>query len=357
MSFKKDKTTATELLLRMKKEKFEQVAFSHDQGTGLRTIIAIHSRKLGPALGGCRFYPYATEEDAIVDVMRLAKAMTYKAALTNLPLGGGKAVIMGDPQKEKTEPLMFAFGKVVERLGGAYITTVDSGTSPEDMSIIKKATSYVAGLPEKAGGVGGPSPITALGVTEGIRACVKHVFGSDELKNKKIAIQGIGHVGFLLAQNLKALGADLIVADTNEDNIRAAQSELDAKIVDHKEIFSVPCDVFSPCALGSVLNKDTVNWLNTSIIAGAANNQLASEEVAEHLLKKKIVYAPDFAINAGGLIHIAYALDNYDREKVESKTKDIYYTVEKILERSKAENTTTSKIAIALAKEKLEMIS
>lgn len=332
---------------------FEQVVFFNDSTTKLRSIVAIHSTKLGPALGGCRFFPYTDEESALADVLNLAEAMTYKASLAGLPLGGGKGVIIGDPDRDKSEALWRAYGKCIDRLGGLYITTEDSGTSPTDMDVVRKVTKHVVGFAPKGGGSGDPSPMTALGVFEGIKAILKFTFGSDDLKGRRIAIQGVGHVGMPLARRLKAAGASLIVSDRNQLYLKTAVSELGAETVSPNDIFQVECDVFSPCAMGGVINEQTIDSLRCRIVAGAANNQLASETMGRKLLARGIAYAPDFAINAGGLINVHQEIVGYDAMKAEEKTRQIHSTILTILESAKRENTTTSSIALRLARERL----
>jgi leucine dehydrogenase len=335
-------------------EGFEQVVFCHDRETGLRSIISIHSTLLGPSLGGCRFYPYETEEDALTDSLNLARAMTYKAALAELPLGGGKAVIMGNPATDKTPSLWKAYAHFVDRIGGQYITTVDSGTSTADMDLVRQHTKFVVGMSPSAGGSGDPSPTTALGVAEGIRATAKFVFGSDSLQGKKIAIQGIGHVGFVLAKRLKGFGAQILVSDKSKEALAKASKELGAEVIDSPSLFSTPCDIFAPCALGGVINNETVSKLKCAIVAGAANNPLSSPEIAEGLHKRGISYAPDFAINAGGLIHVASELDGFNAKRVEEKTMKIYDTILTILKRAQSEKVSPSHLAMTLASERLQ---
>ncbi|HLG19169.1 MAG TPA: Glu/Leu/Phe/Val dehydrogenase [Bdellovibrionota bacterium] len=344
----------TELFPRMQSDGFEQVVFCTDRTTSLRAIIALHDLRLGPALGGTRFYAYPTEEYALTDALNLARAMTYKAALADLPLGGGKAVILGNPSTDKTPALLQAYGTFVDRLNGNYITTVDSGTSAEDMDVIRKTTRHVVGVTEANGGSGDPSPMTALGVAEGIRACSKFVFGSADLAGKRVAIQGLGHVGRPLAKRLRELGASLVVADTNRANLERATNELGAEVVDSKEIFAIKCDILAPCALGGVINAETIKKLKCRILAGAANNQLASEEIGRELHAREIVYAPDFAINAGGLIQMGLETDNFDWTKVETKTRNIFNTITKILEISQKEKRPTSDVAVQLAEKRLD---
>lgn len=342
------------ILEQMQERKFEEIHFHYDQKTGLKSIIAIHNTKRGPALGGCRFYPYISEEDGVKDVMNLAQAMTNKAALAGLPLGGGKSIIFGDPKVEKTEALLESFGQFVDRLGGQYITSVDSGTTPEDLDIILRHTKHVTGFTPEFGGAGDPSPMTALGVYEGIRACIKHVFGSDDFKGKKIAIQGVGNVGHTLAKMLKDSGAVIVITDRDEAKAKKLASEIGAEYVSTTEILEQKCDVLAPCAMGGVIDDKSIEKLNCKIVAGAANNPLSSMEVAEKLHAKGIVYAPDFAINAGGLIHVAQELKGYDPIKTEKKTREIYTTITKIIERAKKENEATAIVARRMAKEILD---
>jgi len=342
------------LFSRLEAEGYEEVVFCFDPNSGLKSIIALHNLQLGPGLGGCRFYHYPSEESALDDALNLAQAMTYKAALAGLDLGGGKSVILGDPQKDKTKSRLRAFGSFVERLSGNYITTVDSGTSPEDMDVVLETTRHVVGATPTKGGSGDPSPMTAIGVVEGIRACAKFVFGSTDLTGKRIALQGMGHVGLPLAQQLAELGAVLIVTDTNKNHLQIMSQKLKAEIVEPNEIYNVKCDIFAPCAMGGVLNDETVSKLRCQIVAGSANNQLRSENVAETLRAQGIVYAPDFAINAGGLIQVAHELHGFDRAKAEGKTRKIFDTITNILTAAEREKINTSKVALRLAKERLE---
>lgn len=342
------------ILEQMQERQFEDIHFHYDRETGLKSIIAIHNTQRGPALGGCRFYPYASEEDGLTDVMNLAQSMTYKAALAGLPLGGGKSIIFGDPKTAKNEKTLEAFAKFVESLGGNYITSVDSGTTPKDLDIFLRHTKHVTGYTPEFGGAGDPSPVTALGVFEGIRACAKHAYGSDDLAGRTVAIQGTGNVGASLAKMLKNAGASLILADRDEAKVAALASELGAKLSTTDRILEEKCDILAPCAMGNVINETNLNKLHCKVVAGGANNPLGSVEIGEKLHQMGIMYAPDFVINAGGLIHVAQELEGYDRAKAEKKTKDIYFTIEKILARAKQENLATAVIARKMAKEILE---
>lgn len=342
------------ILEQMQERKFEDIHFHYDNETGLKSIIAIHNTQRGPALGGCRFYPYANEVAALEDVMNLAQAMTYKAALAGLPLGGGKSIIIGDPKTEKNEKKLEAFAKFVESLGGNYITSVDSGTTPTDMNVYLRHTKHVAGYTPEFGGAGDPSPVTALGVFEGIKACAKHEFGTDDLSGRVVAIQGTGNVGASLAKMLRAAGASLIIADREEEKAKALATELGAKLVGTDQILEEKCDILAPCAMGNVINESNLNKIKCKVVAGGANNPLASVEIGEKLHQMGILYAPDFAINAGGLIHVAHEIEGYNREKAEKKTRDIYFTIEKIMARSEKENLATAVIARKMAKEILD---
>ncbi len=277
----------------------EQVVLCHDEATNLRAVIAIHNTILGPALGGCRMWPFESEEEAIQDALRLSRGMTYKNAAAGLNLGGGKAVIIGDSKTDKSEALFRAFGRFVQSLNGRYITAEDVGTSVKDMEYIKMETSFVSGLTEEFGGGGDPSPFTALGTFEGIKASVKYKLGKDSLKGITVAVQGIGHVGLYLCEMLHNAGANLIVTDIYEEKLKEVTNKYGAKAVSDKEIYEVDAEVFAPCALGAIINDETIDKLKFQIIAGGANNQLHDEEKHGQILKdKNILYAPDYLINA-----------------------------------------------------------
>jgi leucine dehydrogenase len=330
----------------------EQVIFCYDAASDLKAIIAIHNTNLGPALGGCRFWPYATEDEAIKDVLRLSRGMTYKAALANLELGGGKSVIIGDPHKEKTSEKLRAFGRFVNRLGGLYSTAEDVGTSPADMTIIHQETPYVVGLEAKEGGSGDPSIMTALGVFSGIRACVFYKLGQEHLNGVRVGVEGLGHVGIDLVRRLAEAGASLVVTDIDQTLVQKAVQQYGAVAVGPEEIFSADIDVFAPCALGGILNDDTIPQLNCKIVAGSANNQLAEAYHANDLEKRKILYAPDYIINAGGLINVTYEGPNYDIEAVTNHVGGIYYTLLEIFETAKAFDMTTSDASDRIARER-----
>lgn len=336
---------------------YEQIVFCSDDQSGLRAIIAIHSTALGPALGGTRFYPYESEEDALVDVLRLAKGMTYKAAAAGLDLGGGKGVILGDPRRIKTEELLRAYGRFVETLGGRYITAEDVGTALDDMDIVKRETRWVTGCSHTYGGSGDPSPVTAYGVMHGIRACLLEVFGSDELKDRTIALQGVGKVGYALCGYLVKEGANVTIGDIDVDNLGRAVADHGVDTLPLEEIHKQEVDVFAPCALGGVINDDTISEFNCKIIAGAANNQLARDEHGEKLRDLGILYAPDFVINAGGLINVEDELRGYDRTRALARVEGIYKELQLIFTMARERGLSTARAAMEYAEERIRKIS
>jgi len=284
----------------------ESIHKFHDPETGLKAIIAIHSTALGPSAGGCRMWRYDSEADATRDALRLSRGMTYKNAMAGLPLGGGKAVIMAEAGNLPTDDFFRAFGRFVDSLGGRYITAEDVGLTIDNMRQVKQTTDFVAGLPGNQGSAGGdPSPWTADGIFLGLRACVKHRLGSDSLSNLKVAVQGVGKVGFDLCRQLHEAGADLVISDVNQDNLQRAQTAFDARVSSVDEILFEDVDVLSPCALGASLNEQSIPHIKASIIAGAANNQLATEEDGQRVFARNILYAPDYVINAGGIISVS----------------------------------------------------
>ncbi len=309
----------------------EQVVFFQDKESGLRAIVGIHSTVLGPALGGCRMWNYATEQEALTDALRLSRGMTYKAAVAGLKLGGGKAVIMGDSRKHKTEALLKAFGRCVEHVGGRYITAEDVGMSVKDIDIVRTQTRYAVGGSNE-GGSGDPSLMTAFGVFQGMKAAVKYSGLANDLNGLTVALQGAGNVGYHLSSHLSAAGAKIIVTDVYEANADRIVEEFGATKVEPGEIYSVEADVFAPCALGAILNDQTIPQLKCKVVAGAANNQLEKPEHGYQLIKRGIVYSPDFAINAGGLINVAAELDGYNKEVVMGKVSKIFDTITNILE-------------------------
>jgi len=335
----------------------EQVVFCNDNATGLRAIIAIHNTILGPGLGGTRMWNYATEAEALNDVLRLSRGMTYKAAISGLNLGGAKAVIIGDAKKDKSEALMRKFGKFVENLNGKYITAEDVGTTTKDMEYVKMSTDSVAGLPESMGGGGDPSPVTAYGTYMGMKASAKKAYGTDSLKGKKVAIQGIGKVGMHLVELVTKEGGIVSVSDINEASLKHAASEYGATVVKGDDIYSLDGDIFAPCALGAVLNTKNISTLKCDIIAGAANNQLAVEEEHGMMIKEKgMLYAPDFLINAGGLINVYSEVIGYNRENAMRDTEKIYDTTLNIFELAEEQNIHTQKAATVLAQKRIDAI-
>ncbi len=332
----------------------EQILICQDNHTGLKAIIAIHNTVLGPGLGGTRMWNYANETEAINDALRLSRGMTYKASISGLNLGGAKAVIIGDPAKAKSEHLMRKFGRFVENLGGKYVTAEDVGTTTKDMEYIKMETNHVVGLPEIMGGGGDPSPVTAYGVYMGIKASAKKAWGNDNLGGKKIAVQGAGKVGLHLIELLHKDGAHITVSDIFESGLKIASDKYGANVVKPEEIFSQDVDIFSPCALGAILNEANINQLKCQIVAGAANNQLEDENIHGDMVKKKgILYAPDFLINAGGLINVYSEYNGYVREIAFAQTENIYNTVLNIYDKSDADNINTQIAAIQLAEKRI----
>tara|TARA_R110002073_G_scaffold187366_2_gene346005 strand:+ start:1024 stop:2121 length:1098 start_codon:yes stop_codon:yes gene_type:complete len=332
----------------------EQVVFCNDKDTGLKAIIGIHSTVLGPALGGTRMWQYNNEWEALNDVLRLSRGMTFKAAITGLNLGGGKAVIIGDAKTQKTPELMKKFGEYVHSLSGKYITAEDVGMETSDMDLVREVTPYVTGISESKGGAGNPSPITAFGVFMGMKAAAKFKFGTDILEDKTVFVQGIGHVGESLVEHLVNEGARVVIADINEERLQEVSSKYGATIYTGNDIYSEPMDIYAPCALGATVNDDTIYKLKAQVIAGAANNQLAIEDKHGAILQKRgIVYAPDFLINAGGIINVYAELENYGKQEIIRKTENIYNTTLQILEKAQDNNVTTNQAALDIARERI----
>lgn len=340
----------------------EHVSFFSDRASGLKAIVAIHNTRLGPALGGTRFYPYASDTEALTDALRLSRGMTYKSAMARLPLGGGKSVIIGDPRSAKTPELLSAFGDALNRLNGRYVAAEDSGTGVADMKIIHQRTDFVTGYHDKTDSSGDsksgdPSPATALGCYLGLQAAVKHHLHTDRLSGLTIGIQGLGNVGYRLAQMLHQAGAQIVACDVNTASLKRAQDELNAHIVGLDDIYATEMDVFAPCALGATINPTTIKDMRASIIAGSANNQLDKPETGELLHQKGICYAPDYVINAGGIIDVCYEhLGRYDAVKVEQHIRGIGETLEEIFTRSDAQNIATSTLADTIARERLAQV-
>jgi leucine dehydrogenase len=336
----------------------EQILFCNDNATGLKAIIAIHNTVLGPSLGGTRMWNYNNEMEALTDVLRLSRGMTYKSSVAGLNLGGGKAVIIGDPKKIKTEALLRRFGKFVNSLGGKYITAEDVAMTSRDMEIIKMETDYVSGLPENMGGSGDPSPVTAYGVYVSMKASAKEAFGSDSLNGKKVLVQGIGHVGETLVDYLTKEGAKVYINDISEERIKAAVDKYKAEFVAADKMFDLDIDIYAPCALGATLNDDTLSRLKCKVICGAANNQLADEKRhGELVLSKGILYAPDFVVNAGGIINVFYELQGYNRERALAHAEKIYDTTWNIIQTAKAQNIPTYAAANKIAEQRIESIA
>ncbi|TRX48899.1 Glu/Leu/Phe/Val dehydrogenase [Fulvivirga sp. M361] len=336
----------------------EQVVFCHDQATGLKAIIGIHNTVLGPALGGTRMWNYATENEALTDVLRLSRGMTYKAAITGLNIGGGKAVIIGDASTMKTEAFLRRFGKFIDSLGGKYWTAEDVNMKTRDMEFIGMETRYVTGLPQTMGGGGDPSPVTAYGTYLGMKATAKKVYGNDGLEGKKIGVQGVGQVGMYLVDHLTKEGAKVFITDISEEKLSAVAGETGAKVVGMEDIYDLDMDIYAPCALGATLNDDTISRLKCQIVAGAANNQLADEQKHGYMLMdKSITYAPDFLINAGGLINVYEEyLGDYSEKRTYTMAENIYSTCLEILNTAENDKTSSQEAAIKLAEKRIDDI-
>lgn len=333
----------------------EQVVFCHDKDTGLKAIIGIHNTVLGPALGGTRMWNYINEWEALNDVLRLSRGMTYKNSISGLNLGGGKAVIIGDAKTQKTPELMRRFGQFVDSLSGKYITAEDVGMETKDMDTVNEVTKHVAGISVEKGGSGNPSPVTAYGVFMGMKAAVKYKFGSDSLEGKSILVQGIGHVGEVLVKYLTESGAIVTITDINEDRVHQVGAKYGAKIFTGDDLYSADVDIYAPCALGATINDATINNIKASIIAGAANNQLANEAVHGKILKEKgILYAPDFLINAGGVINVYSELVKWSNAQVMEKTENIYNTALEIFKFADDNNITTHQAAFSVAQKRID---
>lgn len=333
----------------------EQVVFCHDKDTGLKAIIGIHNTVLGPALGGTRMWKYSNEWEALNDVLRLSRGMTYKSAISGLNLGGGKAVIIGDSKVDKTPEMITRFGQFVNTLSGQYITAEDVGTTTPDMDLIRDVTPHVTGISESRGGSGNPSPVTAYGVYMGMKAAAMHQFGSDNLSGKKILVQGTGHVGETLIDYLTKEGALVQISDINEARMEEVASKYGAKIFIGEDLYGADVDIYAPCALGATVNDDTIGRLKAKVIAGAANNQLAVEQVHGKMLQEKgILYAPDFLINAGGIINVYGEIANYGKEEALRRTQNIYNTTLEIFAFAEANNITTHQAALSIAQKRID---
>jgi leucine dehydrogenase len=330
----------------------EQVVFCHDVESGLKAVISIHSTALGPAVGGCRMWEYNSDEGALIDALRLSRGMSYKNALAGLQMGGGKSVIIGNSRTMKSESLFRAFGRFIENLNGQYISAEDVGITPTDMAIVHKETNHVVGLEGRSGD---PSPVTAYGVYKGMKAAAKHRLGRDDLSGLKVAVQGLGHVGYYLCEYLKDEGAELIVTDINKESIDRVVTNLGATAVSTDDIYSQNVDIYAPCALGATINDVTLRQLKCSIVAGAANNQLAEDRHGEQLKKQGILYTPDYVINAGGIINVSFETEGkeYSKQDALNKVDEIYGTLLEIFEIADSEQKATNNVADELARRRI----
>ncbi|ACA86986.1 Leu/Phe/Val dehydrogenase [Shewanella woodyi] len=331
-------------------DEHEQVVFCQDKESGLRAIVAVHNTNLGPAVGGCRMWNYESDDEALNDVLRLSRGMTYKNALAGLEMGGGKSVIIADPKTQDREALFRAFGRCIDGLGGKYYSAEDVGVSTADIMIAHEETPYMAGLEGKSGD---PSPFTALGTYLGIKAAVKHQRGIDSLKGLKISVQGVGHVGYYLCRHLHQEGAELIVTDINQSSLDRVATEFGATVVAPQDIYHQDVDIYAPCALGATINDTTIPLLKATIVAGCANNQLAEARHGEKLKELGVLYAPDYVINAGGIINVSFEKD-YDATLATQKVEEIYNTLTRIFVQADKQDRTTSSVADDLARAIIE---
>lgn len=337
-------------------KKHEQVAYCYDEVSGLKAIIAIHDTTLGPALGGTRMRPYATEAEALTDVLRLARGMTFKSAAAGLNLGGGKAVIIGDPKTQRSETLFRAFGRFVEGLGGRYITAEDSGTDVRAMEWVRMETNWVTGISRALGGSGDPSPVTARGTFSGLLACAKERWGSDSVEGKHVTVQGVGAVGYYLVKYLTEAGARCTVCDVDAENLQRVVNDFKCEVVAPDAIFDVPADIFAPCALGAIINDETLPRLKVEIVAGSSNNQLHDERHGRGLVERGILYAPDYVINAGGLINVANELEGYNQERAFKQAEGVYDILTSVFQIAKREEIPTHLAADNLALRRIKEI-
>ena len=346
-----------EIFKYMESKDYEQLVFCQDKTSGLKAIIAIHDTTLGPALGGTRMWTYASEEEAIEDALRLARGMTYKNAAAGLNLGGGKTVIIGNPKTDKNDEMFRAFGRYIEGLNGRYITAEDVGTTEADMDLINLETDYVTGTSAGAGSSGNPSPITAIGIYQGMKAAAKEAFGNDSLSGRTVAMQGVGNVAYSLCEYLHKEGAKLIVTDINETAVQRAVDAFGALAVGINEIYAQEADIFAPCALGAVINDETIPQFKVKVIAGSANNQLKESKHGDIIHEMGIVYAPDYVINSGGVINVADELAGYNRERAIKRVEGIYDTIGKIFEIAKRDNIPSYLAADRLAEERIARVA
>lgn len=335
-------------------QEHEQVVFCNDEETGLKAIIGIHNTVLGPALGGTRMWTYKNEFEALNDVLRLSRGMTFKSAISGLNLGGGKAVIIGDAKTQKTEDLMLKFGEFVDSLGGKYITAEDVGMATSDMDLIRTVTPHVTGLSEELGGRGNPSPVTAQGVLMGMKASAQFAYGSDSLEGKTIYVEGIGNVGFVLVEKLVTEGANVYISDINRERLELVRELYNVRIYEGNNLYAEEMDIYAPCALGATLNSDSIPHLKARIVAGSANNQLKNESLHGRMLKEKgIIYAPDFLINAGGLINVYAEINKFTDEEVNQQIENIYTTTLEILTKANNQGMTTYQAAHDIAQARI----
>ena len=334
----------------------EQVVFCNNPDAGLKAIIAVHNTVLGPALGGVRMRPYANEADAVRDVLRLSRTMTYTHALAGLTVGGGKAVILGDPKADKSEALLRAFGRAVEALGGRYITAEDVGTDVNDMELLYLETEFVTGVHQVHGGSGDPAPFTAYGTLQGLMASLQRKLGHEEVDKTSIAVQGLGHIGMELVKLLKERGAKLFVSDLDPAKVERAVAEYGAEAVAPDEIYDVAADVFAPCAMEGAIDAQTLERLKVKIVCGSANNQLASHAIGDELHRRGILFAPDYAVNAGGVMNVSLEIDGYNRERAMRLIRSIYHNVSRIYDLSERENISPQYAADRIAEARLESI-
>lgn len=347
-------TVAASVLEQLSALGHKKVVFCNDADTGLKAIIAIHDTTLGPALGGVRMWNYASEAEALEDALRLSRSMTYKAAVTGLNVGGGKAVIIGDSRRDKSESLMRCFGRFIKNLNGEYIAAEDVGTTPRDMEYIRMETNHVTGVPESLGGAGNPSSYSAQGVFLGMKACVKEVFGTDTLAGRTVVVQGIGNVGEHLVSLLRKENAEVFISDINEDQLAHVARKYKARPIEADKIFSLEADIYAPCALGSTVNDKTIEKMKFAIIAGSANNQLANEAIhGKMLLDKGILFAPDYVINAGGLISCYSELTGFGKKRTHKLTENIYDATRNVIKMSKELNIPTIEAANCIAEKRL----
>ena len=347
-----------EIFDRIAAREHEQVVFCHDPVTGLRAIVAIHDTTLGPALGGTRMWRYADDGAALEDALRLARGMTYKSAAAGLNLGGGKAVIIGNSKTDKNEMLFRSYGRFIQGIGGRYITAEDVGTSVQDMEWVRMETDFVVGISRALGGSGDPSPFTALGVLQGMRAALMERTGSDSLSGKVVSVQGVGHVGYHLVGLVVQRGGRAIVADIDQENLRRVTADFEGvEVVDPDAIYDADCDIYAPCALGAVINDETLPRLQCSIVAGSANNVLAEDRHGEALEARDILYAPDYVVNAGGLMNVANELEGYNQDRSTQQVSGIYDITTEIFRIAKEESITPAAAADRLALRRIASVA